>query len=266
MLFKKKIFSHKENLMKYEGAGLNAIDYFNSKKNKNLFHLLKNRYGWMNKYIQDTDIGIEVGSGHGLSKKFIKNMNLKITDMTNHNFLDYTNIDALDTKFESNKFDYVISSNVIHHLAFPTLHLKEIHRILNKGGRYIIQDVHCSLICKLVLILMKHEGYDFTVDVYNESEAVKDYKDLWSGNNAISNLIFDDIIKFQTTFSNYFEIVNDNYDECFDFLNSGGVTAKTIYVPLNDYFNKLLIKFDYFIANKLPKIFALQRQIVLKKI
>ena len=52
-------------------------------------------------------------------KKFIKNKNFKISDFSNHNHLDYKNIDAQNTGFENNKFDFVISSNMIHHLPFP---------------------------------------------------------------------------------------------------------------------------------------------------
>ena len=49
----------------------------------------------MNKYIGEKDVGIEVGSGAGFTKDFIKNENFKLSDMREDAHLDYKNIDAL---------------------------------------------------------------------------------------------------------------------------------------------------------------------------
>ena len=64
----------------------------------------------MNDFINEEDIGIEVGSGAGL-KDFIKNKNLKLTDLGNDKHLDFKNIDAQNTGFSNESFDYVIASN-----------------------------------------------------------------------------------------------------------------------------------------------------------
>ena len=68
---KKIKFSKKQNRMEKVGDVTEAVNYFNSKKNKNLYFLIKNRYEWMNKFINENDIGVEVGAGGGLSKNFI---------------------------------------------------------------------------------------------------------------------------------------------------------------------------------------------------
>ena len=68
-------------------------------------------------------------------------------------------------------------------------------RILKPGGHMIIQDVNCSKMLKLLLILMNHEGYDSTINVFDERNICTDPEDLWAGNNAIPNLLFDDINK-----------------------------------------------------------------------
>ena len=86
----------------------------------------------MNSFIQDTDIGIEVGSGAGFSKEFIKNTNFKLTDLGNDDHLDFKNIDAQNTKFENESFNFVIASNMIHHIPFPIKFFKEMNRILKK--------------------------------------------------------------------------------------------------------------------------------------
>ena len=74
-LIKKKIkFKHSENRMRHEGDIDLSIDNF--KKNKNLYILLKERFEWMNDFIDNDGEGLEVGAAAGFSKKFIKS-NLK---------------------------------------------------------------------------------------------------------------------------------------------------------------------------------------------
>jgi len=63
-----------------------------------------------------------------------------------------------------------------------------------------------------------------------------------------------------------FEITKQSYSEFFNFINSGGVIAKTSSIPLPVFILKGLELLDTVLANGLPSIFALQRQIVLKKV
>ena len=52
MYLKKKVyFKHSQNKMSQEGDILSARKYFFSRKNKNLYYLLKDRYSWMNNFI-----------------------------------------------------------------------------------------------------------------------------------------------------------------------------------------------------------------------
>ncbi|MDC0059567.1 class I SAM-dependent methyltransferase [Pelagibacteraceae bacterium] len=265
-IIKKVKFSKNQNRMKEVGDVNEAIKYFQSKKNKNLYFLLKKRFEWMNKYINEKDIGIEVGAGAGLSKEFILNSNLKTSDFSDYKHLDYKNIDAQNTKFNNNSYDFVIASNMIHHMPYPIKFFKEIHRILRKDGKLIIQDSYCSIVFQLITILMRHEGYDFTKDVWSESTPVTDVDDLWSGNIAIPQLIFDDRDDFKRNLGSYFKIEYENFSECFIFLNSGGVCSKTIYLPLNSFFLNILDKIDNILVKFFPKFFAMGRSLVLKKI
>ena len=265
-IFKKIKFSENENRMKSVGNIEEAINYFKSKKNKNLYFLTKKRYEWMNNYIKKSDIGLEVGAGPGLSKEFIENNNLKISDFSDHKHLDYKNIDAQDTKFRENSYDFVIASNMIHHIPYPVKFFKEMHRILKKDGKLIIQDAYCSIMFQLITIIMKHEGYDFTKDVWSESAPVTSEEDLWAGNIAVPHLIFDDINIFNKNLGSYFKIEHENLSECLIFLNSGGVCSKTFYIPLNNFFLNILNKIDNILTKVFPKIFAMGRQLVLKKL
>ena len=131
-IIKKIQFSKEKNRMKTISDTKYARKIYKSTKNKNVKYLLHNRFGWMNSYIKENDIGIEVGSGSGFAKDFIKNKNFKLTDLSNDEHLDFKNIDAQDTKFEKESFDYVIASNMIHHIPYPIKFFKEMQRILKK--------------------------------------------------------------------------------------------------------------------------------------
>lgn len=256
-------FLHSENRMKNEGDV--SFSLVNFAKNKNLYKLLQERFTWMNKFINKDDTGVEVGAAAGFSKIFIKCKNFKISDFSNHPHLDYKNIDAQNTNFESNSLDFVISSNMIHHLPYPLKFFNEMHRILKRNGKLIIFDAHCSVLLQAILILMRHEGFDFTKDVWNPNEPATDINDLWAGNSAIPYLLFDDEKKFNLHLGKKFKIQYKKLCECTLFLNSGGVTSKTFYIPLNFFFLQILNYFDKFLSLFFPKLFSLAYRIVLIK-
>ena len=139
-------------------------------------------------------------------------------------------------------------------------------KILKPGGKLIIQEAHCSVVFQLVTIIMRHEGFDFTKNVWDEKVAMSKEDDIWSGNITISHLIFDNIEKFNNKFGTKFSIIHQKFFECFIFLNSGGVSSKTFYIPLNNFFLKILNVIDNILIKFFPNIFAMGRQIVLKKI
>ena len=264
-IFRKIQFSHNENRMKSIADTKIARELYYSSKSKNVRFLLNERFSWMNDFIQDEETGIEVGSGAGFSKDFIKNKNFKLTDIGEDDHLDFKNIDAQSTSFESESFDYVIASNMIHHIPFPIKFFKEMNRIIKKGGKLIIFESYCSLVFQLATIIMKHEGFDFTLDVWDEKNPKSDEKNAWHGNIAVPHLIFDDKTKFEKNLGKYFKIEYEKLTECFIFLNSGGVTSKTKCIPLNNFFLNLLNKIDRILVKLFPKIFCMGRRIVLKK-
>ncbi len=264
-IFRKIQFSHNENRMKSIADTKIARELYYSSKSKNVKFLLNERFSWMNDFIQDEDTGIEVGSGAGFSKDFIKNKNFKLTDIGEDDHLDFKNIDAQSTGFESESFDYVIASNMIHHIPFPIKFFKEMNRIIKKGGKLIIFESYCSLVFQLATIIMKHEGFDFTLDVWDEKNPKSDEKNAWHGNIAVPHLIFDDKAKFEKNLGKHFKIEYEKLTECFIFLNSGGVTSKTKCIPLNNFFLNLLNKIDRILVKLFPKIFCMGRRIVLKK-
>jgi SAM-dependent methyltransferase len=256
--------NHGENRMSHEGDVTRAREYFYNKKTYNLAYLLKKRYNWMNKFISKSDKGIEVGCGTGVSKEYIKSDKYFISDYTDNDWLDYKMIDALSTGFEDNTFDFIISSNMVHHVPYPIKFFDEMERIIKPGGKLIIQEINCSLSMQYLLRIMRHEGFDFTINVFDKSIICTDPNDLWSANCAIPNLLFDNKEKFESNVKN-FKIIEYSYSEFFTFINSGGVISKTFFIPLPIFLLKIVDQIDILLTKLFPKIFALQRQIVLEK-
>ena len=112
---------------------------------------------------------------------------------------------------------------------------------------------------------MKHEGFDFTLNVWDEEEPKSDEKNAWHGNIAVPHLIFDDRSRFNKEIGNLFEIEYEELTECLIFINSGGVTSKTAFIPMNNFFLNILNYIDKVLIKFFPKIFCMGRRIVLKK-
>lgn len=262
---KKVQFSSKENKMSSIANTKKARELYYSDKSLNVKYLLEKRFSWMNNFIKDEHKGIEVGSGAGFIKDFIKNKNLKLTDLGDDDHLDFKKIDAQNTGFEKESFDYVIASNMIHHIPFPIKFFREMNRILKKDGKLIIFESYCSIIFQLVTMIMKHEGFDFTLNVWDEDNAKSDENNAWHGNIAVPHLIFDDKKKFNEKLGNLFNIKHEELTECLIFLNSGGVTSKTKFIPMNRYFLNILNFLDKILIKVFPGVFCMGRRLVLVK-
>ena len=145
----------------------------------------------------------------------------KFAILRGHDHLDLKMIDAQNTGFDTGNLDFVIASNMLHHVAFPLKFLNEMHRILKPGGKLIIQEAYCSIIFQIITIIMRHEGFDFTKNVWSGKEEMANSDDAWAGNIAVPHLIFDDRKKFYKEFQSKFKIKHEKIYECLIFLNSG---------------------------------------------
>ena len=130
-------------------------------------------------------------------RRFKKLSNIQYDTIDINSPLAKIKADICDLPINDNSYDFIISSNMIHHVPFPSKFFNEMKRILKPGGKLIIQEINCSLVMRYLLKLMRHEGYDFEIDVFNHNLICTDPHDLWSANCAIPNLLFDDDIKFE---------------------------------------------------------------------
>jgi hypothetical protein len=140
-----------------------------------------------------------------------------------------------------------------------------MYRILKPGGVLLVQEINASFFMRLLLRLMRHEGYSFEPNVFDPNLVCTDPNDLWSANCAIPNLLFDDPNKFHS-YVPKFRITKQSHSEFFTFINSGGVIAKTFSIPLPLPLIKVAEAVDSVLTISCPSVFALQRQIVLKTI
>ena len=250
-----------------EGPGdvVKARARYFDRPSANLRVVVENRYSWMNRFIRPDDAGIEIGCGAGLSREFIRCRNLRLTDFADHDWLDVKGVDALSTPFEAASQDFVISVNVIHHLAHPLRFFAEMARILRPGARLIVQDVHCSIFMRAALRLQRHEGYDYNVDVFDRDAICTDPSDPWAGNNAIVDLLLEDEARFFRAVPD-FRLVHRSHSEFLTLLNSGGVIARTAYVPLPMPAMRVVEAVDRVLTRAFPEFCASQVQLVLERV
>jgi SAM-dependent methyltransferase len=255
---------HGENRMRFEGDSEHARAAFLTNRSNNLQLLLRNRYEWMNRYIQQNDVVVEIGSGAGLARFFIRSPNLLLTEVVPHQWVNLC-ADALLLPFASNNVDVFICSNVLHHVPAPMQFLSEACRCLKPRGYLLIQEPHPSLLYLLAVKIMRHEGWSFDVDVFDAAERVNDPTDPWSGNNAVSYLLFRDPSDFGRRCPG-FCVVYDHFLECLLFPLSGGVTAKTRTVELPMFALRAVASLDRLLCRLAPSVFAMSRSIVLQKV
>jgi SAM-dependent methyltransferase len=262
-LFPRTYFpSHFQNRMGSEGDLQRARNRFLLERNNALGVLLYNRYTWMNKYIKCDDVVVDIGAGAGLSQEFIETK-VTVTEITPYDWVDIC-VDATNLPFGTETLDVVICSNVLHHIAAPISFLEKVYECLKPGGHVLLFEPNPSLLLLFALRMMRHEGWSFEVDVFDPTALANDPKDPWSGNNAISYLMFHDPNVFEENVRG-FEIIHDSFAECMMFPLSGGVTAKTKTVNLSITMLKIIDWLDSKLCRLSPYIFAMARLIVLRK-
>ena len=245
----------------------NSRRKFKNKKNKNVNFLLEKRFLWMKKYIKKKKFIIELGSGNGASKDILKNKKIILTDIQKYSWID-KKVDMtklnLEKKYKK-KVDVFIINHALHHCSNPAKLLKRISLYLKKNGLILINDPEISFFFKFFLLILKHEGWSFNVNVFNTKRALFKANNPWNANNAISYLLFNNEDKFHYNFNEY-RIIKNQLSEFTIFLNSGGVVNNTFHLPVNRFLFDFLSFVDKILIFLFPKIFALNRSVVLKKV
>ena len=229
-----------------------------TKKNKNLDYLLKKRFNWMKKYINRKRTVIELGSGNGFIKKYLGEK-IITSDLKTHQNIDYKfdmNNLKLPKKLKK-KVNVFILNHSLHHCKDPIELIRIMKDNLKKDGFILINEPEISFVFKFFLKIFNHERWDLDVSKSNQ-------KNFWLQNNATGRILFKK--NFENKFvKQNFHVVKNQLNEFLIFLNSGGNSVNSPHIKLSETNLNLLNKLDDFLIKVSPKIFALNRRVVLKK-
>ena len=229
-----------------------------TKKNKNLDYLLKKRYNWMKKYINRKRTVIELGSGNGFIKKYLGEK-IITSDLKTHQNIDYKfdmNNLKLPKKLKK-KVNVFILNHSLHHCKDPIELIRIMKDNLKKDGFILINEPEISFVFKFFLKIFNHERWDLDVSKSNQ-------KNFWLQNNATGRILFKK--NFENKFvKQNFHVVKNQLNEFLIFLNSGGNSVNSPHIKLSETNLNLLNKLDDFLIKVSPKIFALNRRVVLRK-
>ncbi len=255
--------SHDANRMASEGDVRSARQSFLTSRFRNLEALLSHRFAWMNDHLRPEDVIVEFGCGAGFSRLYLDHPGLILTDVLENDWVDQQ-ADAMDPPFAPGSIDVIICSHMIHHMAHPVTFFSKVWPLLRPGGRIIIQDLNTSLSMRALLYLMRHEGWSYAVDVFDEKTVANDPRDPWSANCAIPQLLFQSSAEFERNVPGY-RVVKNELNECLLFPLSGGVIAKTKVPEFPRAVLAAIGGLDKMLVQIAPSVFAMGRSVVLEK-
>ena len=263
MLFKKKFISKS---LKSPDIFENRKKIFSS-KNPNLIYLLEKRFRWMEKYIKNKKIVIELGSGNGCIKKILNKKKILLTDIIKYPWIN-KKVDMMKVNLESkyiNKVDVFIINHSLHHCANPYLCLQKMYKYLKNDGVILINEPETSFMLKFIQVVLDDESWSLTDKVFQKNKNLFDPKNPWVSNTAIAQLMFKNVKQFHNFFPKY-KIERNLVSEFFIFLNSGGVNSSFFNIKLNNFFLSIINSIDNFLIYLFPNFFPLNRTIVIRKI
>lgn len=92
-------------------------------------------------WIKEDDI-LDIGSGDGLITYLIKGVGIDDNDiavkLAREHGVKVSFGSAYDIPYEDNSFEAVFMGDVLEHLETPDLAIKEVKRVLKKGGRFYV--------------------------------------------------------------------------------------------------------------------------------
>lgn len=253
-----------EDRFEHEGDVAAARERFLRERPRNLDFLLRKRYEWMNAWLKPGQRAVEFGAGSGFSRLFLRHDHLLLTDVERHPWIDEV-ADALDPPFADRSIDVAIVSHVLHHLASPLRFFERIHRQLKPDGLILIQDINTCFLTRLALRVTRHEGWSYHVDVFDRRTVANDPGDPWSANCAIPELLFRDGAEFERRVPGY-RVEHNALNECLTFLASGGVVVQGPAPRLSEGLLNALDGVDRALIKLAPKVFAMGRSVVLRRI
>ena len=238
------------------------IDSENRKtyQNKDLIKIIYNNYYKKikeNIYTSNKKKILELGSGGGNIKKIIQNC-ITSDQFKNENIDRIENIYKIN--FKKNSVSNIILIDVFHHLQFPNLALKEIHRVLIKNGRIIMIEPAMGFIPRIIFKIFHYEPNGFNLKI-NWNHIPKKIPSLNQYFAAQSMPWRAFLLKELNLRSRYkIKLIKPFSD--FAFLLSGGYSYKAFYPK---FLYSLIKLIDKILTSISIRIFSARMLIVLEK-
>ena len=238
------------------------IDYKNRKiyQNKDLIKIIYNNYYKnikKNIYLSDKKKILELGSGGGNIKKVIKEC------ITSDQFKN-KNIDRIENiykiNFKKDSISNIILIDVFHHLQFPSLALKEIHKVLIKNGRIIMIEPAMGFIPRIVYKIFHYEpnGFNLRIKWNNIPKKIPSSNKYFAAQSIPWRAFFLKELNLKSKYS--IKLIKPFSD--FAFLLSGGYSYKALYPKILYSLIKLI---DKILTSISIRIFSARMLIVLEK-
>ena len=238
------------------------IDYKNRKiyQNKDLIKIIYNNYYKnikKNIYLSDKKKILELGSGGGNIKKVIKEC------ITSDQFKN-KNIDRIENiykiNFKKDSISNIILIDVFHHLQFPSLALKEIHRVLIKNGRIIMVEPAMGFIPRIVYKIFHYEpnGFNLRIKWNDIPKKIPLSNQYFAAQSMPWRSFFLKELNLKSKYS--IKLIKPFSD--FAFLLSGGYSYKALYPKILYSLIKLI---DKILTSISIRIFSARMLIVLEK-
>lgn len=145
---------------------------FNNADQKGIKEYLFFLYNKIEKNLVGTNI-LEIGSGAGISSKFLKNKKVLMTDLLpwRKNGI-IGNINSENLPFENDFFESAFALDAIHHICDPVKAISELCRVVRPGGKVVIIEPYVSYLSYLVYRIFHNEQTTWNYRI-NKTRKVK---------------------------------------------------------------------------------------------
>ena len=227
---------------------------------KNLIELIYiNYYKIIKKYllIKKKFITLEIGSGNGNIKKIIPDC------ITSEQFKK-KNIDRVENvykiKYCKNSISNIVFIDVFHHLKFPNLALKNMHRVLIKNGRIIMIEPAMGFIPRIIYKIFHYEpnGYNLKINWSKIPKKIPKKNQYF----AAQSLTWRAFFLNQLNLKSKFKVILVRPFSDFAFLLSGGYSYNSFYPKI---LYPLIKIFDTILTYISLRVFSARMLIVLQK-
>jgi SAM-dependent methyltransferase len=223
------------------------LSHIENSKRPGINEFLKHLYEGIERELNGQKI-LEIGSGPGLSKKFLEHKNLIQTDLLNWPSRNVIGgIDATKLPFARSSFDSAFCVDAIHHINYPARAIIELIRVVKPGGKIIVIEPYVSYLSYWVYKLFHDEQTTWKYKISKNGRTVS--TEASSGEQSVlqsllssDKLISDILLKSDKKLSfivNYFSPIS--------FFASGGL-SRPLPTP------RRLISFLIKLEEKLPQV------------